>query len=157
MQTHRLRNHRAHQHSWAVRDLPDPVVGTCWSHSDDISLVSKGQNSLEFKFHNLMSQNQEPGLNFSRPLNTTEGIWEIIHGSFKKVFSKVKISTSSGNWWWFLIGTSQVWQINKVRFACSQWAKTSIRHSGATGKYLSSVTAYGKVTSVCELIKVTFV
>lgn len=36
--------------------------------------------------------------------------------ALKKVFGKVKkISTSSGNWWWFLIGTSQLWQINKVR------------------------------------------
>lgn len=36
-------------------------------------------------------------------LNTTEDIWEIKDPQMlHKVFSKVKISTSSGNLWWFL-------------------------------------------------------
>lgn len=38
-------------------------------------------------------------------------------------------------------------------FAYSQSARTSIRHSGSREKYLSSMTAYRKVTSVAEVIK----
>lgn len=98
MQSHRLWNHKSHQDLWAQR--------RSWSC---------GNLLIAFRWHFIWCHRIKNRVCTSAGPWTQQN-WELIHGSLKKkCLAKLKYQNLEigGD---FSQGTSQVWQINKVRF-----------------------------------------